>query len=242
MSDKMSRILANGSLILWSAASTREEIRLCIEKLSPRSRIIPMLCPMRKYRAAIRSNRLLPNLRKVNSYEIITHYAWKGKKWAIWNRTIFVDTQLRKNFFACCDGNWTGEKRDISRRAELPDPPPEFIQRMQAHLQGNMRKAQNREHRCAIFLNFKSLFACAAIVYYLLISGIYFIVDATRNSVNNFVLEVDTHTTIKSGGFSPAGGALLPVNREGSFKINWVPVHFTHVQGFSFDYMATSIF
>lgn len=123
------------------------------------------------------------------------------------------------------------QNEEFLEAQSLPDPSPEVLQRMQAHLQQTMRKTQKRKHCRTIFLNLKRLSACAAIVCCLLISGTYFSVDAARNSINNFVLEFfDDHSTINTEVSESQEGISLPVNWQGPFFINWVPARFTNVR------------
>lgn len=129
------------------------------------------------------------------------------------------------------------QNEEFLEAQSLPDPAPEVLQRMQTRLQKTMRKTQKRRRHHTILLYMGRLTACAAIVCCVLISGTYFGVDAARNSINNFVLEMfDTHASIKTGESEPFGGASLPVDWQGPFRINWVPPQFTSIQTFLFDY------
>ena len=112
----------------------------------------------------------------------------------------------------------------------LPDPPPEVLQRMQANLQQTMRKTKQRKRRHIIFLYLGRLTACAAIVCCVLISGTYFSVDAARDSINNFVLELfDDHSIIKTEKSEFQSGAALPANWQEPFYITWVPTRYVNV-------------
>lgn len=122
------------------------------------------------------------------------------------------------------------QNEEFLEAQSLPDPSPEVLQQMQANLQQTMRKTQKRKRHRTIFLNLKRLSACAAIVCCLLISGTYFSVDAARNSINNFVLELfEDHAVIQTDNSKNNMGALLPTTWKGPFVVSWVPSRFTNV-------------
>lgn len=129
------------------------------------------------------------------------------------------------------------QNEEFFEAQNLPDPSPEVLQRMQANLQQTMRKTQKRERRRTIFLNVKRFSACAAIVCCLLISGTYFSVEAARNSINNFVLELfDEYAIVRTEVSQPQSGPVLPTNWEGPFYLMWVPTKFERVQATSLNY------
>lgn len=129
------------------------------------------------------------------------------------------------------------QNEEFLEAQSLPDPSPEVLQRMQANLQQTMRKTQKRERRRTIFLKLKRLSACAAIVCCLLISGTYFSVEAARNSINNFVLELfDDYAIVRTEVSQPQSGPVLPTNWEGPFYLTWVPAKFESVQATSLSY------
>lgn len=122
------------------------------------------------------------------------------------------------------------QNEEFLEAQSLPDPSPEVLQRMQANLQQTMRKTQKRKRRRTIFLNLKRFSACAAIVFCVLVSGTYFSVDAARNSINNFVLELfDDHAVIRTDNSRNDMGALLPTTWNGPFVVTWIPPRFTNV-------------
>lgn len=128
------------------------------------------------------------------------------------------------------------QNEEFLEAQSLPDPSPEVLQRMQANLQQTMRKTQKRERRRTIFLNLKRLSACAAIVCCLLISGTYFRVDATRASINNFMMEMfSDHAIVRTDASIKNEGAALPINWEGPFYVIWVPTRFTQVSSKTMD-------
>lgn len=129
------------------------------------------------------------------------------------------------------------QNEEFLEAQSLPDPSPEVLQRMQAHLQQTMRKTQKRKHRRTIFLNLKRFSACAAIVFCVLVSGTYFSVEAARNSINNFVLEFFTdHVTITTENSTPTEGVSLPADWKGPFYVTWVPTRFTHVSSKTLEF------
>lgn len=122
------------------------------------------------------------------------------------------------------------QNEEFLEAQSLPDPSPEVLQRMQANLQQTMRKTQKHERRRTIFLSLKRFSACAAIVFCVLVSGTYFSVDAARNSINNFVLELfDDHAVLRTDASVKDEGTALPVDWEGPFYVTWIPTRFTQV-------------
>lgn len=118
----------------------------------------------------------------------------------------------------------------------LPDPPPEVLQRMQQNLQTTMRKTRKKKRRHTIFLYLGRFTACAAVVCGVMFSGVYLGVDAARNSINNFVLEMfDGHAVMQTEASEPTSGTVLPTNWQGPFYVTWVPTRFIHVQATMFD-------
>lgn len=118
----------------------------------------------------------------------------------------------------------------------LPDPPPEVLQRMQQNLQATMRQTRKKKRRHTIFLYLGRFTACAAAIFCVMFSGVYLGVDAARNSINNFVLELfDDHAVIRTEASEPESGAALPVDWQGPFYVTWVPARFTHVRTSELD-------
>lgn len=129
------------------------------------------------------------------------------------------------------------QNEEFLEAQSLPDPSPEVLQRMQANLQMTMRRTRKRKHRHTIFLHLGRFTACAAVICCVLISGIYFSVDAARNSINNFVLELfDDHAIIRTDESELQSGSRLPINWNAPVDISWIPAKFTNVQALSFDY------
>ena len=134
-------------------------------------------------------------------------------------------------FFRLAAMEIESEQNEVFLEAQsLPDPPPEVLQRMQANLQQAMRKTKRRKRRHIIFMHLGRLTACAAIVCCVLISGTYFSVDAARDSINNFVLELfDDHGIVKTKKSEFQSGAALPSNWQEPFYITWVPTRYVNV-------------
>ena len=134
-------------------------------------------------------------------------------------------------FFRLAAMEIESEQNEVFLEAQsLPDPPPEVLQRMQANLQQTMRKTKQLKRRHIIFMHLGRLTACAAIVCCVLISGTYLSVDAARNSINNFVLELfDDHSIIKTNKSQFQSGSALPANWQEPFYITWVPARYTDV-------------
>lgn len=134
-------------------------------------------------------------------------------------------------FFRLAAMEIESEQNEVFLEAQsLPDPPPEVLQRMQANLQQTLHKTKQRKRRHIIFMHLGRLTACAAIVCCVLISGTYLSVDAARDSINNFVLELfDDHSVIKTEKSEFQSGAALPANWQEPFYITWVPTRFINV-------------
>lgn len=124
------------------------------------------------------------------------------------------------------------EENEIFLEAQdLPDPDPEVLQGIQASLLETMRKSKKKRRNRKIFLQLGRLTACAAALCCLLITGVYFGVDAARLSINNFVMELfDGHATIRTDTSEAQGGAPLPTDWTGPFSVNWVPSRFINVR------------
>lgn len=124
------------------------------------------------------------------------------------------------------------EENEIFLDAQnLPDPAPEVLQSIQKNLLKTMQKTQKKQRNNKIFLQLGRLTACVAIICCVVITGVYFGVDAARASINNFVIELfDGHATIRTEISEMQGGAQLPKNWTGPFFVNWVPSRFVKVR------------
>lgn len=123
------------------------------------------------------------------------------------------------------------QNEEFLEAQSLPDPSPEVLARMQKNLQTTMRKTRKRKRRRTIFLQLGRLTACMAVVCGVLFSGAYFGVEASRNSINNFVLEFfDDHAVVSTDTSESNKGASLPINWDGPFYVTWVPERFINVR------------
>ena len=123
------------------------------------------------------------------------------------------------------------ENKIFMEAQSLPDPDPEVLQAIQVNLLESMRKTNKKQRNHKIFLQLGRLTACTAALCCLLLTGVYFGVDAARVSVNNFVMELfDGHATVRTELSENQVGALLPENWGGAFSVEWVPARFTNVR------------
>ena len=128
------------------------------------------------------------------------------------------------------------QNEEFLEAQSLPDPSPEVMTRMQVNLQMAIRRAHTRKRRQTIFLHLGRFTACAAVICCVLMSGVYFSVDAARNSINNFVLELfDDHAAVNTIVSETTEGTTLPKNWNGPFYITWVPARFTSVRSEQID-------
>lgn len=129
------------------------------------------------------------------------------------------------------------QNEEFLEAQSLPDPSPEVLSRMQKNLQTTMRKTRRRKRRRTIFLQLGRLTACIAVVCGVLFSGAYFGVEAARNSINNFVLDLfDDHAVVITENSESHTGALLPIDWSGPYNITWTPTKFTDVQATLLDF------
>lgn len=127
------------------------------------------------------------------------------------------------------------EDRLFAQAQELPDPDDETMARLEAGLQTAMKKARRRAQRRRWLHGLGRVAAGVAIVSGGLFAGAYLTVDATRNAVNNFVLEAfDGYAQMETEERERSGVA-VPPDWDGPFVVTWVPERFTHV-----DHLETS--
>lgn len=124
------------------------------------------------------------------------------------------------------------EENEIFLEAQdLPDPDPEVLQGIQANLLETIRKSKKKQRNRKILLQMGRLTACAAALCCLLITGVYFGVDAARASINNFVIELfEGHAIVRTELSETQGGAQLPKDWTGPFSVGWIPTRFTNVR------------
>ena len=82
------------------------------------------------------------------------------------------------------------ENEEFWKAQDQPDPPPEVMERLHAHLQADMRRAGRKTRRRRALKQLAQMAACLAIVCCVGFTGVYLTVDAARTAINNFVLEM----------------------------------------------------
>ncbi len=123
------------------------------------------------------------------------------------------------------------EDRLFAQAQELPDPDDETMARLEAGLQTAMKKARRRAQRRRWLHGLGRVAAGVAIVSGGLFAGAYLTVDATRNAVNNFVLEAfDGYAQMETEESVELSGPTMPVGWDGPFNIGWIPERFSHVE------------
>lgn len=124
------------------------------------------------------------------------------------------------------------EDRLFAQAQELPDPDGETMARLEAGLQTAMKKARRRAQRRRWLHGLGRVAAGVAIVSGGLFAGAYLTVDATRNAVNNFVLEAfDGYAQMETEESVELSGPTMPVGWDGPFAVTWVPDRFESVNG-----------
>ena len=124
------------------------------------------------------------------------------------------------------------EDRLFAQAQELPDPDDETMARLEAGLQTAMKKARRRAQRRRWLHGLGRVAAGVAIVSGGLFAGAYLTVDATRNAVNNFVLEAfDGYAQMETEESVELSGPTMPVGWDGPFAVTWVPDRFESVNG-----------
>ena len=127
------------------------------------------------------------------------------------------------------------ENEEFWKAQDQPDPPPEVMERLHAHLQADMRRAGRKTRRRRALKQLAQMAACLAIVCCVGFTGVYLTVDAARTAINNFVLEmfdgnalVWTEETIEA--------VELPCRMTGMARLTvmWVPERYTDVRANDF--------
>ena len=128
------------------------------------------------------------------------------------------------------------EDRLFAQAQELPDPDDETMARLEAGLQTAMKKARRRAQRRRWLHGLGRVAAGVAIVSGGLFAGAYLTVDATRNAVNNFVLEAfDGYAQMETEESVELSGPTMPVGWDGPFAVTWVPERFDSVDSLEMD-------
>lgn len=201
--------------------------------------------PNRKYKAGRRLLKSSIARQDVpDGMDKFTRHAWEGRKMSDIKLDEFRNQAAEEEFLRLAALEIDAEQNEAFVEAQsLPDPPPEVLQRMQQNLQATMRQTRKKKRRHTIFLYLGRFTACAAAICCVMFSGVYLGVDAARNSINNFVLELfDGHAVIRTEASEPESGAALPVDWQGPFYVTWVPARFTHVKATELDTNYTLLY
>lgn len=132
------------------------------------------------------------------------------------------------------------ENEEFWKAQDQPDPPPEVMERLHAHLQADMRRAGRKTRRRRALKQLAQMAACLAIVCCVGFTGVYLTVDAARTAINNFVLEMfDGNALAWTEETSGSEGVTLPDNWDGPFDVMWVPQRYIEVKtsGFNDNWM-----
>ena len=126
------------------------------------------------------------------------------------------------------------ENEEFWKAQDQPDPPPEVMERLHAHLQADMRRAGRKTRRRRALKQLAQMAACLAIVCCVGFTGVYLTVDAARTAINNFVLEMfEGNALVWTEETSGSEGVTLPDNWDGPFDVMWVPERFINVTAHS---------
>lgn len=127
------------------------------------------------------------------------------------------------------------ENEEFWKAQDQPDPPPEVMERMHAHLQADMRRAGRKTRRRRVLKQLAQMAACLAIVCCVGFTGVYLTVDAARTAINNFVLEMfDGSAVAWTEVTENSSGVAMPDDWTGPFDIMWVPRRYTEVRANDF--------
>lgn len=127
------------------------------------------------------------------------------------------------------------ENEEFWKAQDQPDPPPEVMERLHAHLQADMRRAGRKTRRRRALKQLAQMAACLAIVCCVGFTGVYLTVDAARTAINNFVLEMfDGYAVVRTDETIDSSGVAMPDDWDGPFAVMWVPIRFTDVKGNGF--------
>lgn len=116
-------------------------------------------------------------------------------------------------------------------------------QAMKESLAAELTKAEKR-HRAKRWFNGASrLVACLALASVLTTGVLYVTVDAARNTINNFFLELHDGYAILHGDEELNGSrAPLPENWAGQFTPYWVPDKFSNVTGTEMEFTSSLVY
>lgn len=127
------------------------------------------------------------------------------------------------------------ENEEFWKAQDRPDPPPEVMERLHAHLQADMRRAGRKTRRRRVLKQLVQMAACLAIVCCVGFTGVYLTVDAARTAINNFVLEMfEGSAVVRTDETIDSSGVAMPDDWDGPFTVMWVPERYTDVRANDF--------
>ena len=127
------------------------------------------------------------------------------------------------------------ENEEFWKAQDQPDPPPEVMERLHAHLQSDMRRAGRKTRRRRALKQLAQMAACLAIVCCVGFTGVYLTVDAARTAINNFVLEMfEGSAVVRTDETIDSSGVAMPDDWDGPFTVMWVPERYTDVRANDF--------
>ena len=119
---------------------------------------------------------------------------------------------------------------------QLPDPPPEVMERLQKGLQAEMNRAARKRRTRRVWKHVGQAAACIAIVGAVALTGTYVNVEAARKAINNFFLDYfDGNAVMRTDETQDASGVGMPDDWSGPFAVLWVPERFTAVSAKELD-------
>lgn len=145
----------------------------------------------------------------------------------------FRRQQAEEDFFRMAAAEIDQENNaDFWEAQDLPDPPAEVMERMRNGLDSDMKKASQTRTRKKIGLFLGRMIACVAVVCSIAFVGTYVSVEAAREGVNNFVLNLFDGNAVMQTEVTQrnTSGVTLPKEWNGPFDITWVPERFTDVR------------
>ena len=133
----------------------------------------------------------------------------------------YLNRKAEEQFFRMAAEEIDAEDdRLFAQAQELPDPDDETMARLEAGLQTAMKKARRRAQRRRWLHGLGRVAAGVAIVSGGLFAGAYLTVDATRNAVNNFVLEAfDGYAQMETEESEEQSGPTMPAGWDGPFAV-----------------------
>ncbi|HJD21511.1 MAG TPA: DUF4367 domain-containing protein [Candidatus Gemmiger faecigallinarum] len=145
--------------------------------------------------------------------------------------------QAEEDFFRMAAQEIDAEENEAFWQAQqLPDPPPEVMERLQKGLQAEMNRAARKRRTRRVWKHVGQAAACIAIVGAVALTGTYVNVEAARKAINNFFLDYfDGNAVMRTDETQDASGVGMPDDWSGPFAVLWVPERFTAVSAKSND-------